>query len=83
MLPAPIVTAIHAGLLANDVVGFHTERWRSAFLSACSSLGLDTGDALVTAHPISIDPDEFDEPGGERRRCSRGSASWSRLGPRR
>jgi trehalose 6-phosphate synthase len=59
VLPPPIVTAIHTGLLANDVVGFHTERWRDAFLSACSSLGLDTGDALVTAHPISIDPDEF------------------------
>ena len=59
VLPAPIVTAIHTGLLANDVVGFHTERWRSAFLSACSSLGLDTGSALVTAHPISIDPGEF------------------------
>lgn len=59
VLPAPIVTAIHTGLLANDVVGFHTERWRSAFLSACSSLGLDTGGALVTAQPISIDPDEF------------------------
>jgi len=59
VLPAPIVTAVHTGLLANDVVGFHTERWRCAFLSACSSLGLDTGGALVTAHPISIDPDEF------------------------
>ncbi len=59
VLPAPIVTAVHSGLLANDVVGFHTERWRNAFLSACSSLGLDTGGALVTAHPISIDPAEF------------------------
>jgi trehalose 6-phosphate synthase len=59
VLPVPIVSAIHAGLLANDVVGFHTERWRSAFLSACSSLGLDTEGTLVTAHPISIDPDEF------------------------
>ena len=59
VLPSSIVTAIHSGLLANDVVGFHTERWRSAFLSACSSLGLDPGRALVTAHPISIDPDEF------------------------
>jgi len=59
VLPAPIVTAVHAGLLANDVVGFHTDRWRRAFLSACASLGLDTGGALVTAHPISIDPDEF------------------------
>jgi len=59
VLPTPIVTAVHSGLLANDVVGFHTERWRSAFITACSSLGLDTGGALVTAHPISIDPDEF------------------------
>ncbi len=61
VLPAAIVTAIHSGLLANDVVGFHTERWRSAFLSACSSLGLDPGGVLVTAHPISIDPEEFTE----------------------
>ena len=59
VLPAPIVTAVHTGLLANDVVGFHTDRWRSAFLSACASLGLDTGRTLVTAHPISIDPAEF------------------------
>ena len=61
VLPAPIVTAIHSGLLASDVVGFHTERWRSAFLSACTSLGLDPGGTLVTAHPISIDPDEFSD----------------------
>ena len=61
VLPASIVTAIHTGLLANDVVGFHTERWRSAFLSACSSLGLETEGTLVTAHPISIAPDEFTE----------------------
>ena len=59
VLPESIVAAIHTGLLANDVVGFHTERWRAAFLSACSSLGLDPGGTLVTAHPISIDPDEF------------------------
>jgi len=59
VLPASIVNAIHTGLLANDVVSFHTERWRDAFLSACSSLGLDTGGSLVTAHPISIDPEEF------------------------
>jgi trehalose 6-phosphate synthase len=59
VLPAEIVTAVHAGLLANDVVGFHTERWRGAFLSSCASLGLEAGGTLVTAHPISIDPDEF------------------------
>jgi trehalose 6-phosphate synthase len=59
VLPAPIVREIHAGLLASDVVGFHTERWRRAFLDTCSALGLDAGAALVTAHPISFDPAEF------------------------
>ena len=59
VLPAQIVREIHAGLLANDVVGFHTQRWRQAFLSTCAHLGLDPGESLVTAHPISIDPEEF------------------------
>ena len=27
--------AIHEGLLANDVVGFHTDRWRRNFLDCC------------------------------------------------
>ena len=61
LLPAPIVRAVHEGLLANDVVGFHTERWRRAFLSSCEALGLDSSRTLVTAHPISVDPGEFDE----------------------
>lgn len=60
VLPEPVVRSIHAGLLANDVVGFHTERWRGAFLGVCAELGLDPGDTLVTAHPISIDPAEFE-----------------------
>jgi trehalose 6-phosphate synthase len=60
VLPRPIVRAIHEGLLAADVVGFHTERWRQAFLSACADLGLDCAGTLVTAHPISIDPAEFE-----------------------
>jgi trehalose 6-phosphate synthase len=60
VLPERIVREIHEGLLANDVVGFHTERWRQAFLSACAGLGLDCSPALVTAHPISIDPEEFE-----------------------
>ena len=59
VLPPAIVQAIHDGLLANDVVGFQTERWRNAFLSVCAELDLDPGAALVTAHPISIDPDGF------------------------
>ena len=61
VLPEPIVRAIHEGLLAADVVGFHTQRWRRAFLDSCRALGLEPDEERVTAHPISIDPDEFDE----------------------
>ncbi|MBA2332942.1 MAG: trehalose-6-phosphate synthase, partial [Actinobacteria bacterium] len=60
VLPERIVRAIHEGLLASDVVGFHTERWRQAFLSTCVSLGLEPGRSLVTAHPISVDFREFE-----------------------
>jgi len=62
VLPATIVRAIHAGLLASDVVGFHTERWRAAFQVTCASLGLgaELERTLVTAHPISIDVGEFE-----------------------
>ena len=60
VLPKPIVRAIHEGLLACDVVGFHTQRWRRAFLDSCRSLGLEPDERHVTAHPISIDPVEFE-----------------------
>ena len=63
VLPDAIVTAVHAGLCANDVVGFHTERWRRAFLD-CVGEVLEPhalGDTLVAAHPISVDVAEFDE----------------------
>ncbi len=59
-LPEPVVRAIHEGLLACDVVGFHTERWRRAFLASCRALGLEPDEERVTAHPISIDLGEFD-----------------------
>jgi len=71
-LPEPLRRAVHEGLLANDVVGFHTERWRRAFLESCEQLlGAEVGHAsctatyggrttTVTAHPIGVDPDEFD-----------------------
>ncbi|HEX6132103.1 MAG TPA: trehalose-6-phosphate synthase, partial [Actinomycetota bacterium] len=60
VLPPWLVRAVHEGLLANDVVGFHTERWRRAFLDSCAELGLDLGATRVTAHPISVDADEFE-----------------------
>jgi trehalose 6-phosphate synthase len=69
--------AVHEGLLANDVVGFHTDRWRRAFLESCSELlGARVDEATstvehsgrttaVTAHPIAIDPDEFGRLGDD------------------
>jgi trehalose 6-phosphate synthase len=63
VLPAPMRRAVHEGVLANDVVGFHTERWARNFRLACRDvLDVDAdSEALVTAHPISVDPDEFEE----------------------
>jgi len=73
VLPRAIRWAIHDGLLANDLVGFHTRRWRRNFLQASGELvGADAdpdGGAVrydgrrtaVVARPISVDPLEFDE----------------------
>jgi len=57
VLPREWRDAIHGGLLANDVLGFHTERWARNFRATCGGVG----STLVTHHPISIDPAEFDE----------------------
>ncbi len=71
-LPERLRRAVHEGLLANDVVGFHTRRWRRAFLESCSALlGAEVDEAAatvayagrttaVTAHPIGLDVDEFE-----------------------
>jgi trehalose 6-phosphate synthase len=73
VLPERMRRAVHDGLLANDVVGFHTERWRSNFLRSAertlrAEVDLESGTVeydgrrtLVTAHPISVEPGEFDE----------------------
>jgi trehalose 6-phosphate synthase len=70
-LPDHLRVAVHEGLLANDVVGFHTERWRRAFLrSAARLLGArvdaDAGTVehgghvtRVVARPIGVDAEEF------------------------
>jgi trehalose 6-phosphate synthase len=72
VLPEHLRRDVHEGLLANDVVGFHTERWRRNFLHACEDLLGAEVDAtrstvtyegrttLVTCHPIGVDPAEFD-----------------------
>jgi trehalose 6-phosphate synthase len=70
ILPEDIRFAIHDGLLANDVVGFHTERWRRNFARSARDICDATVEdgaaihrgrrALTAAHPISVDPQEFD-----------------------
>src|SRR5918996_1216034 len=60
VLPERMRVAVHDGLLANDVVGFHAERWRRNFVRSAEDIaGYDGSGVLVTAHPISIDTDEF------------------------
>ena len=71
VLPEEITVAIHDGLLANDVVGFHTTRWRSNFIQSAQSIVGATRVAgetavshvgrrtCVSARAISIDPDEL------------------------
>jgi trehalose 6-phosphate synthase len=73
VLPPPFRRAIHDGLLACDLVGFHTTRWRRNFLrSAIDMLGADCdfehgtvdydgGRTQVAARPLSVDAAEFDE----------------------
>lgn len=73
VLPEPIRRALHEGLLANDVVSFHTERWRRNFLRSCEDIAgaearYQSGTAYVNGRivhchvrPISVDPAEFDE----------------------
>ena len=73
VLPMAMRRAIHDGLLANDVIGFHAHRWRVNFLRSASDLvGADCNflestaeyrgrRAGVSAHPISVDVAEFEE----------------------
>ncbi|MFN2470854.1 MAG: trehalose-6-phosphate synthase [Gaiellaceae bacterium] len=73
VLPEEIRRAVHEGILANDVVGFHTARWRRNFLRSCEDIvGAATdydrwevrhgGRAVAArARPISVDPLEFEE----------------------
>ena len=71
VLPPDARRVIHDGLLANDVVGLHTERWRRNLLaSAANVLGAEVDawgrlqhrghSTAVAGRPISIDCAEFD-----------------------
>jgi trehalose 6-phosphate synthase len=70
VLPRDVRRDLHDGLLANDLVGFHTRRWQGSFLdSAVAVLGATRrGESLVyrgrrtatVACPISVDVAEFE-----------------------
>jgi trehalose 6-phosphate synthase len=55
VLPLEWRQSVRDGLLANDVVAFHTKRWADNFLA-----GGDPGATRVTHHPISVDVDELE-----------------------
>ena len=77
ILPEPMRRAIHDGVLANDVVGVHTSRWKLNLLRACDDvLGAQVDyeegivehagrRVLVCSRPISVDTSEFDELKGD------------------
>ena len=61
VLPEPMRHAIHDGLLANDVVAFHTARWARNFETSSAEIAGGLGRTRVTHHAISIDTKEFGE----------------------
>jgi trehalose 6-phosphate synthase len=72
VLPRELRAAIHEGLLANDIVGLHTNRWRRNFLRTCedvlaAEVDYETSTVLhngrrttATAHAIGVDVAEFE-----------------------
>jgi len=73
VLPEAMRSAIHDGVLANDIVGVHTLRWRLNLLRCVSDIVGAASDfaegvasyrgrrTLVTHHAISVDPAEFED----------------------
>jgi trehalose 6-phosphate synthase len=61
ILPPELRYAVHDGLLANDVVGFHAKRWARNFERSCEDVCGGSGSTLVAHHPISIDVEEFEQ----------------------
>ena len=79
VLPPSWREAIHDGLLANDVVGFHTAALGGNFrVRGC---GGETGRTLVTHHPISVDVGRVRRAERQRRRARGASARSSPARP--
>ena len=72
VLPPAMREAVLTGVLGNDVVAFHTDRYARNFLLGCqellglpvdlAALTVDAGGRTVRArwYPISVDPDAFE-----------------------
>jgi trehalose 6-phosphate synthase len=73
VLPERMRAAIHDGVLANDVLGFHADRWRLNFLRSAADIAGGRPDyedhsavehdgrrVLLSAHAISVDASEFE-----------------------
>jgi trehalose 6-phosphate synthase len=56
ILPDDHRNAIYEGLLANDLVGFHSERWRKHFVDGASSFG----STATAVRPVSVDTAELE-----------------------
>ena len=88
--------AIHDGLLANDVVGFHTQPLAArtscaprsdlvgaeARLRARAASTTTSGARSSPSHPISVDPHEFDELASSDGRARRRARPRREAGPR-
>ncbi len=61
VLPGPMRRAVHEGLLANDVVAFHTKRWAQNFEHSCEDVVGGTHGTKITHHPLSVDVAEFEQ----------------------
>jgi trehalose 6-phosphate synthase len=79
ILPREIREAIFDGLLANDIVAFHTNHYVDNFLSCCAELLdlevdlrrravlLRDREVWVRAYPVSIDPETLEAPAEDQR----------------
>ncbi|HUW01972.1 MAG TPA: trehalose-6-phosphate synthase [Acidimicrobiales bacterium] len=57
VLPADMAAELLTGMAAHHVCGFHSERWRNAFVENCRTV-LDVAPATIVA-PLASDPDDI------------------------
>jgi trehalose 6-phosphate synthase len=79
VLPSAMREEIYAGILCNDIIGFHTRSYRRNFLQCCEDLlGLevdfergvvrcDDREVWVRAYPLPIDPEAVQGVAARRR----------------